>query len=332
VKNLTKLISLSMLVLAAACAKPDKGTTGPDTTGTPVTPPPPPPPPPTGSGVSIVAAGNIVRCQNTNPALASNANADNTALVVDSTPNATVLALGNAVNDFGTAAAYNGCYNSTWGRFKARTYAAIGNRDYDSTTGNAHGESFNAYFGDRGGANTGGYFSFDLGAWHVVVLNTEHPSGAAWYGSTSAQQAWLQTDLANNAGKKCIMAVFHRARFYSGTAAGGSERTQLTSLWNKFIAGGVDVILNGGQFQYERMAPMNGTGARDDAAGIRQFNIGMGGTTSTWAAPTGIHPNSEKLFGSVGVLKMTLNATSYSWQYVPVSGFTETDTGTGSCH
>lgn len=330
-KNSTKVFALSLLVLAAACAKPDKGTTGPDTTGT-VTPPPPPPPPPTGPSVSIVAAGNVVRCQNTNPALTSNVNADNTALVIDSMPNATVLVLGNAVNDFGTSAAYNGCYNGTWGRFKARTFAAVGNRDYDTTSGNTQAQGFFSYFGDRGGVTTGGYFSLDIGTWHVVVLNTEDPSGAAFYGSTSAQQAWLQQDLANNAGKKCIMAVFHRARFYSGTTPGGSDRTQLNSLWAKMIAGGVDVVLTGGQFQYERMAPMNAGGARDDVAGIRQFNIGMGGTTSNWAAPTGIHPNSEKLFGSVGVLKMTLSATAYSWQYIPVSGFTETDTGTSSCH
>jgi hypothetical protein len=350
VNKSTRLIALAILAFSAACSK-DKGGITPPPVDTTVTPPPPPPPPPTDTlhppppppppvdtaFVTLFAAGNIARCQNPataggDPAKTSNGNADATAKIIDSVPGATVLTLGNAANqsgqvEAGTASAYNGCYNNTWGKFLDRTIAVIGNHDYDAASGNPNAESFFAYFGGRAGPSTSGYFSFDRGAWHIIVLNVEN--GANYYNSSSPQQTWLASDLAANSAK-CTIAAFHTPRFYSSGSSGGTTLPTFASIWTQLYNAGVDVILNGGAYQYERMFPMNAAGARDDAKGIVQFNAGMGGESSA-SVPTGVHPSSVKLLNSFGVLKLTLRAQSYDWAYVNANGVVE-DSGTGNCH
>lgn len=332
VKQSTRIIALALLAFSAACSKADKGgVTAPpvDTTHTPPPPPPPPPPGPVDTSFSLlVAAGNIARCQVGNPTLTSNGNADKTAKLIDSLPTATVLTLGNAANPAGSSANYGGCYNATWGRFFSRTYAAAGSHDYDSA-GLVDAADFFSYFGSRTGPTAKGWFSFNTGAWHVVVLNTENKiSQANFYSSTSEQQTWLEADLAGNTAK-CTIVAFARPRFYSSSTAGGSERTTLTSLWNKFQSHNVDVVLNGGAYQYERFAPMNAAGAADPA-GIRQFIAGMGGESAN-TAPTGVRANSEKLLSAFGFLKLKLRATSYDFEYVGQDGAV-LDSGTGTCH
>jgi hypothetical protein len=337
VNKSTRMIALAILAFSAACSKADKSiTTPPDTTVTPPPPPPPPPtdtlhpppppPPPVDSSVSyLMAAGNIARCQSGDPHLPSNTNALKTAALIDSVPSATVVTLGNAANPWGTQANYNGCFSASWGRFKDRTWAVIGTHDYDSTVGTT---DFFTYWGARAGSCCGAYYSTDVGTWHLVVLNVEE--GATFYQTGSTQQNWLISDLAANSGKKCTIVAFNRPRFYSGSTAGGSELTTLRSLWSAFETGGVDVILNAKQYQYERFAPLNAAGARDDAHGMREFIVGMGGESSN-AMPSGIHPSSEKLSNQFGVLKLTLHANSYDWAYLLTDG-TVFDSGTGSCH
>lgn len=317
----TTLLALSLAVMSAACSK--DATRPVDDTDTTITPPPPPPP----TGAVLVAAGNIARSTVSGTPVCSNNNSELTAGIIDTLGSSiTVMTLGNAANPHGTATDYNGCFGATWGRFKDRIYPVIGNHDYDSVT-NTAAEYFN-YFGGRAGTPGEGWHSFNIGNdWHIVVLNTE--GGTALYDAASAQQAWLQADLAANAGRKCTLAVYHRARFYSSSTPGGSQLSNLTSLWNKFAAGGVDVILNGGPYTYERMAPMSASGVRDDATGMRQFNAGMGGESSN-SMPAGVHPNSEKLSVSFGVLRFTLKATGYDWQYITTANVVE-DSGSGTC-
>lgn len=313
-RNWIRMIAVGLVVLAAACGGKDTTAVPPDTT---VTPPPPPPP---ATAVTLVAAGNISKCTNQNDEI--------TAQIIDTMTTATVLVVGNAANPGGLPGDYTNCYDPTWGRFKARTYGVIGNHDYDSLP---NGDGFFGYFGQRGGQAGKGFYSFDVGAWHVIVLNTENAT-AVPYAAGSEQQTWLAGDLAANAGKKCTMVAFRRTRYYSSATPGGSELTSLASLWSRFAAGGVDVVINSGQYFYERMAPMSATGVRDDASGMRQFNVGTGGESLVSSLPTGVSANSEKLGRDYGVLRLTLRADSYDWRFVSAVGGSFTDSGTGTCH
>ena len=327
-KKSIRLFALASLsasaLLSVACGGSGKDTTQPpDTTVTPPPPPPgpnpPPPPPPTGSA-TVFAAGNIGKCP-------VNGGAEATARLVDSTA-AAVFVLGNAANPNGSAANYSCGFDPFWGRFKAKTYATMGNHDVLDTLpdGTRNAADFYAYFGDRAGPAGKGWYSFDLNGWHVVVLNTE--GGTATYNSGSAQQAWLAADL-NASTAKCKMAVFHRSFVYTGSA-GPSMNSNLASIWSKLAAGGVDVVLTAGAYTYERMNPVASNGQPDAANGIVQFNVGMGGETSVPGSLGAHHPASAYLTGDSGVLRLTLNGTGFDWNYLKVDG-SAGDTGSATC-
>lgn len=314
------ITALTCVVLGGnACkerpAGPEEGDTTIDTT----TPPPPPPP----GSATLMAAGNIAVCSNNNDEI--------TAQLIDTVPNAVVIALGDNAFPSGSAAAYNDCYGPTWGRFKDRTYAVLGNHDWDSTTASFAGAV--SYFGDRAGPAGKHYYSFDVGAWHVIVLNVisgTNPPVA--YNSSSEQQAWLAADLQANAGKKCTMAVWHDPRFMSALSDPSfMERTTLSSLWSRLEAGGVDVVLNGNQHWYERMHPMRTDGTRNDSLGIRQFIVGTGGESVVYPAHT--HPNNVLTWAAYGVIRFTLRDGSYDWNFQTARGQDPfSDSGTGTCH
>jgi hypothetical protein len=234
-----------------------------------------------------------------------------------------VAALGDNVWDDATLADYNSCYGPTWGRHKDRTFAVLGNHEYD--LGTADG-TFD-YFADRAGPRPMGYYSQDIGDWHVIVLNSNTDFVPVAAGSP--QDQWLVADLEANT-KPCILAMWHEPVFTSGQAGEGLVRTSLRILWERLYAAGADIVLNGQQHWYERMAPMSPDGTRDDAAGIRQFNAGTGGESS--ATPVVIYPNSETYGVTFGVLKLTLTTGSYQWEFLPIPGETYTDSGSGTCH
>lgn len=317
-----KLLSLAVVLLAFTACKEDKNPVRPpvDTT----TPPPPPPdttPPPVKT-FTVMAAGNISSCTNTNDAA--------TAALIAADTAATVIALGDNAFPNGTAANYTECYGPTWGAFKARTYALFGNHDYDSSA-TAAGAA--GYFGDRAGPAGKHYYSFDLGDWHVIVLNViSGLTPPVAYAPGSEQATWLAADLAANSTKKCVMAVWHDPRFLSSDTAGFNERTTQRALWQTLYDAGVDIVLNGSAHMYERMQPMDAAGAVDTVRGIRQFNSGLGGESRYTTDRTFIHPASASRGFEYGVLKLTLGKDSYSWQFLPVAGATFADTGTGACH
>ncbi|HEX9582455.1 MAG TPA: PKD domain-containing protein [Gemmatimonadales bacterium] len=263
----------------------------------------------------IVGAGNISRCATNNDEL--------TAQLLDAIPG-TVVPLGdNALNN-GLLSEYQNCYGPTWGRHLDRTRPVLGNHEYDASA--AAAGAFD-YFGDRLGPRPLGYYSYDTGDWHVIVLNDN--SSLVPYSAGSAQDQWLVSDLAANA-KPCTIAMWHVPLFLSSNAAGYTSNPSRTTLWNRLYAAGVDVVLNAQQHHYERMAPMRPDGTRDDAAGIRQFNVGTGG--DALALPTvAIHPHSEIRAAVYGVLKLTLGRRGYSWEFIPVAGQTFTDSGSGTC-
>ena len=269
----------------------------------------------------VLAAGDIGGCDHEGDFL--------TAAYIQSEPEATVLTLGDNAYERGTAAEYANCYDPSWGQFKARTRPALGNHEYN--TGNAT-PSFD-YFGDAafGNSRPNGYYSFDLGEWHIVVLNDNPPY--AQIGATSAQAKWLQVDLSTTA-RECILAVWHQPMFYSeypGRAAGYVVSRK--RLWATLYSARADVILNGHRHVYERYG-LQDPDARATPEGIRQFIVGTGGF-DTWATPTVLSPNVELLHGGVqdfGVLRLSLSGGSYAWRYVPVGDNTFTDEGITSCH
>jgi len=272
-----------------------------------VTAPPPPPPPPAGAAV-FVGAGDIATC--------SAANDEATATLLDSIPG-TVFTAGDNVYDNGTATEFTNCYNPSWGRHKARTFPAPGNHDYN--TSGATG--YYGYFGAAAGPSSRGYYSYDLGTWHIISLNSNVSMSTG-----SAQEVWLRQDLAATT-KKCLIAYWHHPRFSSGTNHGSSTSPQ--PLWQALYDAGAEIVISGHEHHYERFAPQTPTGVADPN-GIREFVIGTGGA-SGYPFGTPIANSEVRSTGTFGVLKLTLADSSYAWEFVPVAGKTFRDTGTGNC-
>lgn len=269
---------------------------------------------PPGASFTFVGAGDIASCKNGRDEL--------TAQILDTIPG-TVFTIGDNAYPNGRAIDYQNCYEPSWGRHKHRTWAVLGNHEYDTKTADP---SFD-YFGDRAGPRGLGYYSFDLGDWHIIVLNDN--SSFVPFKAGSVQDRWLRNDLATNT-KPCIMALWHQPLFMSSNDA-FIQRDSRKILWDRLYAAGADVVLSGHQHFYERMHPMRPDSTRDDATGIRAFIVGTGGESS--ALPTmNIHPNSVVRSAHFGVIKFTLRSGSYDWQFIPAKGYTFTDSGSAACH
>jgi hypothetical protein len=285
--------------------------------GTPGTPAPP------GSPVAtLVGAGDIAQCSG--GALNSKANA--TAKLLDGIPrdpSTTVFTTGDNVYETGSASDFANCYNPTWGRHKDRTRPVPGNHEYGTT--NATG--YFGYFGAAAGEIGKGWYSYDLGAWHVVVLNSNCASiGGCAEGSP--QLTWLKADLAASSAA-CTVAMWHHPRFNSGASHGNAPETQ--PFWDVLYQNGADLILNGHEHVYERFAPQNPQQKADSAFGLRQFTLGTGGAGS-YSFKTTLQPNSDRRGTPNGVLKLTLRSSGYDWNFLPIEGQTFADTGSGACH
>ena len=260
--------------------------------------------------IVFVGAGDIASCSSTGD--------EATATLLDNIAG-TVFTLGDNAYESGTAAEFTSCYDPTWGRHKSRTLPAPGNHDY--TTPGATG--YYGYFGSSAGDPAKGYYSYDLGAWHIIALNSaiDHSTG-------SAQEQWLKADLAAST-KSCTLAYWHHPRFSSGAVHGDDPSVQ--PLWQALYDANADLVLSGHDHDYERFAPQTPVGVADPARGIREFVVGTGGR-SHYAQGT-LKANSEVFNGTTfGVLKLTLSTGSYAWEFVPIAGGTFTDSGTGNCH
>lgn len=272
----------------------------------------------------LVGAGNVATCGTSND--------DKTAQIIDTMQSdAQVFTTGDNVFERGTDSEYVNCYQPSWGRFLSRTHPTLGNHDYANGGSDAAG-SFQ-YFGDRIGPPGLGYYSYDVGTWHVIVLNDKGGTDPNNPGIDATQMDWLQADLAAhpNSTTKCTIAMWHVPLFQSSNTANWIENPGHRPIWVALYAAGVDVVLNGQQHNYERFKPMKPDGTVDETAGIREFNVGTGGE-SVDNFTVAIHPNSETRAAVYGVLKLTLKTNSYDWQFIPVAGSTYTDSGTGSCH
>jgi len=258
---------------------------------------------------SLVAAGDVASCWWRGD--------EATARLLDRMDEGVVALLGDAVYQDGTPQQFARCYGPTWGRHRERTRPTPGNHEYRYRDG----EGYWTYFGELAGERRKGWRSYDLDGWHVAVLNSEEEIGAG-----SEQLRWLEADLRAHGGK-CTLVYTHRPRFSSGKH-GSSEK--MADAYRVMYEHGVDVLLGGHDHHYERFAPQDPGGRRDDARGIRQFVIGTGG------APTypvrDLLPNSEARENRThGVLRLELRPREYAWEFVPVRARTFTDRGTSPC-
>jgi hypothetical protein len=272
------------------------------------------PPAPAGDPV-LVGAGGIASCDT--------AGDEATAALIKALPDAAVFSAGDNAYEKGTAAQFANCYDKTWGRFKARTRPAPGNHDY-ATDG---GGPYYSYFGAAAGTKGKGWYSYDLGAWHVVVLNSNCSTNNRC-ATGSAQEQWLKADLAASTAR-CTAAVIHHPRFSSDNIDG--NRPEVGPLWDALYAAGADLVISGHARVYERFGPQTPAGKADPQHGMPLFNVGTGGRGHAgFNAPKA---NSVVRDGtSWGVLKLTLYADSYDFAFLPVAGAKFTDAGSGSCH
>jgi hypothetical protein len=262
----------------------------------------------------LVGAGDIADC-------ASLAGAEATAQLLEKIPG-TVMAVGDLAYPDGKPENF-ACYDKTWGRVKDRTRPAPGNHEFHS----AGAAYYFQYFGAAAGAPSKGYYSYELGSWHIVVLNSECFE-AGGCDKDSAQGKWLSEDLAAHP-VACALAYFHKPLFSSGGAHG--DDLSVKPLWDALYEANGDVVVSGHDHDYERFAPQTPEGKADVARGIREFVAGTGGKNHRpFSAP---HANSEvRDTTAFGVLKLTLLPGRYEWEFVPEAGKTFTDAGRGTCH
>lgn len=283
---------LLVLVPTMSCAGGDQWISGPTTA-----------PPST----VLLAAGDVGVC-GSRPAL-------ETGLMLDSL-GGTILAVGDLAYRHGSTEDFATCYDPVWGRHKARTRPATGNHEYES----AGAQPYFDYFGSQAGPAGLGYYSFRAGDWLVLSLNSNLPIGSA-----TAQGQWIRSELTAD-GPRCSLAYFHHPLYSSGP---NGDNARLAGLWQMLYERGVDVIVSAHEHLYERYAPMSPDGQRDDARGIRQFIVGTGGAGLYTVMRA--HPQSEVQLVAHGLLKLTLAAQGYSWEFLQVGG-ARADSGVGVCH
>ena len=239
-----------------------------------------------------------------------------------------VLGLGDYQHEVPSAVDYATAYEPTWGRLREITTPAVGNQELKVHEAN----TFYDYFGDRAGPRTG-YFSYDLGGWHVVVLNTNCTSVVGGCGAQSPQVAWLEEDLAASGGR-CVLAYGHHPRWSNGIA--GPDQS-VTTLFDRLVSHGADLYLSGHEADYERFPRLNGTG-KAEPTGVRQFVVGTGGQSvyepedgdAPWRAFAPEVPSEVMLTADPGVLALTLRDDGYSWEFHSIDG-TVKDAGSDSC-
>jgi hypothetical protein len=261
----------------------------------------------------ITAAGDICRLTPTDCA-------GTAALVLASNPDV-ALTLGDNQYNSGTLVEHLASYDLEWGTFKGVTKPTPGNHEWN--TPNAQG--YRDYFGPSFITDGGTWYSFDLGGWHIVSLDSQCTT-IGGCGTTSPEYAWLQQDLVAD-NHACTLAYWHKPRFSSGTVHGSLPATQ--PFWDLLHPEGAEIILNAHEHNYERFAPQTPLGVASET-GIRQFVVGTGGNCC-YAFGTPVANSEVRITGTRGILELTLEATSYSWRFIAVGGAV-LDSGTGTCH
>jgi acid phosphatase type 7 len=243
---------------------------------------------------------------------------------------AAILPLGDNEYYCGGYQAFVQSYDPSWGRVKAITHPAVGNHEYLASGGTdcdpaGKAGGYFQYFGAAAGNASQGYYSFNVGSWHLIALNSNCGS-AGGCSASSPQGKWLSADLAAH-GNMCTLAYWHIPLYSSGGRANANSQY----FWQALYAAHADVVLSSHDHTYERFAPQDPYGHLDTAGGIREFIVGTGGANHT--SFTTVAANSEvRNSTTFGIEEMTLHSNSYDWSFVPEPGGTFTDSGTNSCH
>ncbi len=246
-----------------------------------------------------------------------NAGATATANLLAKYPASTLVLFNGDATDTGASSEFTNCFNKTFGKYKAQIRPEPGNHEYNT----AGASGYYGYYGTQAKPQGQSYYSFDIGTWHIVALNSEIDISA-----TSAQIAWLKNDLTAHP-TQCTLTYWHEPRWSSGNHG---NNTFVSAVWQTLYDHNVDVVFNGHDHDYERFAPQNPSGAADNARGIREFVIGTAGAPLYSFAT--IRANSQvRMTGSYGLVQFTLHPSSYDWKFVPTSG-SFADSGTTACH
>ena len=304
----------------------------------------------------VVAVGDIV-CSPSSDKFNSGAGTDKscramtTQALAASLKPAAVLLLGDVQYECGDRAEFD-AFASSWGIFGSLLRPAIGNHEYGHACKRDEASAYFSYFGDRAGEAGKGWYSFDVGAWHLIALNSEcsYGQGAAAVGgckSGSEQERWLRDDLAMHKSE-CTLAYWHEPRFSSGSHG---DNESMTDIWNLLVAEGADVVLNGHNHVYERFEPLGKTTAvaappapeegevqdiqdpSPDPNGITEFVVGTGGRNLVKFDHPPLTGEVVRNDDTFGVLALTLRPGAFDWQFHPIpggSGFT--DAGSRACH
>jgi Big-like domain-containing protein/calcineurin-like phosphoesterase family protein len=267
----------------------------------------------------VVTAGDIA---------SSRPDDEKTADLLQLYPAATVFTLGDNAYEQGLLSEFNAYYTPSWGRpdIMARTHPSVGNHEYSAL---ADAADYFTYFGAAAGLRGQGWYSFDLGTWHVVVLNSNcsHIGGC---GLNSPEDLWLKADLAAHPNL-CTLAYWHHPRFSSGVTHGSN--TAMGQFWTDLYNAGADLVLNGHEHNYERFAPQTPGAVADPVRGIREIVAGTGGKDGdTYTLGPRIANSEVGNDTSLGVLKLILHPGSYEWRFLPEGGDTFTDSGSTACH
>ena len=185
------------------------------------------------------------------------------------------------------------------------------------------------YFGSRAGSPKTGYYSYDIGTWHAVALNSEIVvnAGAFTDAERAAQEAWLTKDLASNK-QLCTVAYWHHPRFTSGWH--GTD-PRLGPIWRILYDSGVDLVLNGHDHEYERFLPQNPDGMVDSTRGITEVIVGTGGGDLRGFQTTTARNSAAQVQGHYGVIKVILGAAEWRSGFLDTEGRIYDPSG-GRCH
>lgn len=265
----------------------------------------------------VLAAGDIASCVS----YGAGATAKLVLAQLADHANGIVLTIGDNAYEEGSADDFAKCYDPTWGQFKGRTYPAAGNHDYLSRGARPYFDYFGAKSGDLGK----GYYSFELGPWHLIALNSNCTAvGGCQAGSPEEQ--WLKDDLAAHP-TACTLVYWHQPLFNGGLHG---PAPQVKPFWDALYAAHADIILNGHDHNYQRFAPQDPDG-KADPNGIREFVVGTGGASHypIFTNAANLEAHDAQTFG---VIKLTLHPTGYDWEFLPEAGKTFTDSGSDTCH
>jgi hypothetical protein len=283
---------------------------------------------PIGPGVPVIAAAGDVACDPENPSFnhgkgkGDECRALSTKRLLDHLDPSAVLALGDLQYSNGTYGKFLLSYAKSWGVLRSITHPVPGNHEYLSS---AVAGGYFHYFHGLAGAKGAGYYSYDLGSWHLIALNSECFAVACAKGSE--QYAWLKDDLATSTAD-CVLAYWHEPRFSSGPHGG---TVAVLPFWRLLYRAGADVVLSAHDHIYERFRAQDPTGSRDAAFGVTEFVVGTGGAQHY--AIEHVQPNSaRRRANAFGVLRLRLRADSFAWRFVATPKSSFSDSGVTDCH